>query len=142
MNIPGPILVLDDDPDDHEIIRMVCSKLQVNTSIHFFQEPSQLTDFLQNSDELPFIILCDINMPGVNGLEVREKICKNINLRGRSVPFIFFCTVASKLQVEKAFDLNAHGFFLKGQNLEETEKKLKVILEYWLKSKTPNGVKN
>jgi CheY-like chemotaxis protein len=138
MNFPGPIVLLDDDPDDHEIIRMICSNLQVCTPIHFFHDPLQLLDFLRSPEKDPFIILCDINMPVLNGLEVREIIWNDVELRKKSIPFVFFSTSASLQQVEKAFDLTVQGFFLKGQTLEETEAKLKLIFEYWLVSKSPN----
>jgi CheY-like chemotaxis protein len=138
MNIPGPIVVLDDDPDDHEIIRMICNNLQVCTPILFFHNPSQLLDFLRSPEKDPFIILCDINMPILNGLEVREIIWKDDELRKKSIPFLFFSTSSSRQQVEKAFDLTVQGFFLKGQTLEETEKKVKLIFDYWLESKSPN----
>jgi CheY-like chemotaxis protein len=139
MNIPGPILVLDDDADDHAIIKMICSNIGVCSSITFFFEAQHLIDFLKTSNEDPFMILCDINMPMVNGFELREELWKDVTLRKKTTPFIFFSTSASKTQVERAFDLSVHGFFLKGNNLAQMEKRLRIIFEYWLESKSPNS---
>lgn len=139
MNIPGPILVLDDDPDDHEIIKVICRNLQVCSTIHFFYEAPHLLNFLRDSEDEPFLILCDINMPVVNGMQVREIIAKDDKLRRKSIPFIFLSTSAEKAQVVKAFDMTVQGFFLKGQTMKETERKLRVIFEYWLESKSPNS---
>jgi CheY-like chemotaxis protein len=139
MNIPGPILVLDDDPDDHEIIRMLCENLKVCSSIIFFFNADELLFYLRTTQEQPFLILCDINMPLINGLEVRDIIWKDPYLRKKSIPFIFFSTSASKHQVDAAFEMTVQGFFLKGNSLDETERKLRTIFEYWLASKHPNS---
>jgi DNA-binding NarL/FixJ family response regulator len=139
MNIPGPIIILDDDADDHAIIRMICTNIGVCSSITSFFEAQHLIDFLKTSKEDPFMILCDINMPMVNGFQLREELWKDVALRRKTTPFIFFSTSASKALVERAFELSVQGFFLKGNNLQQMEKRLKIIFEYWMESKTPNS---
>ena len=139
MDLPGPILVLDDDADDHEIIKMICSNLGIFTSILFFYEPHELLDYLENSTEAPFIILCDINMPLMNGMQLREIIHADKKLREKSIPFVFLSTSTNKQQVQRAYELSVQGFFVKGQSLAETERKLKIIFDYWLESKRPDS---
>jgi CheY-like chemotaxis protein len=70
MPITGPIIVVDDDDDDHYIIKRVCEKL-VDTPVLFFSDGEKALDYLKGSVEKPFIILCDVNMPVMNGLEPR-----------------------------------------------------------------------
>jgi CheY-like chemotaxis protein len=134
----GPILVVDADEDDHDLLRFVCRELNVCNNLHFFFTGQQLIDYLKSEQQRPFIILCDINMPHINGLDLRQLIWSDTDLRNKSIPFIFFSTAASPEQVNRAFDLTVQGFFLKGNSMNETIRKLKLVLDYWTESKHPN----
>lgn len=140
MKIPGLILVVDDDEEDHEILRSACQSLGMCNALRFFHSGHELLEYLKDSREQPFIILCDINMPHINGLDLREIIWKDPHLRDISIPFIFFSTAATASQVRQAYHLTVQGFFLKGNTLDETVRKLRLILEYWAESKHPNSV--
>jgi CheY-like chemotaxis protein len=139
MQISGPILLVDDDEDDHDILREVCKNLGICHALKFFYDGNSLLDYLNTTKEWPFIILCDINMPHINGLDLREVIWKDNDLRKKTVPFVFFSTASTDLQVRRAYDLTVQGFFLKGHSLSDTERKLKIIFEYWAECKRPLG---
>jgi CheY-like chemotaxis protein len=49
---------------------------------------------MQKSDEQPFLILYDINMPCMNGLELRRALAGDARLKKKSIPFIFLTTIA------------------------------------------------
>jgi CheY-like chemotaxis protein len=142
LNISGPIILVDDDHDDHEIFKLVCTQLGVCDFFRHFLSGMELINYLEATTEKPFIILCDINMPMMNGIQVREKINSNEILRRKSIPFIFFSTSATDAQVQKAYDLTVQGFFLKGMTLQETEARFKKILEYWSECRYPNSRSN
>ncbi|HYG01423.1 MAG TPA: response regulator [Chryseosolibacter sp.] len=139
MKVPGQILVVDDDEEDHEILRAACDILGTCNALQFFYNGHDLLDYLKTTKVQPFIILCDINMPHINGLDLREIIWKDENLRNISIPFIFFSTAANSAQVKQAYQLTVQGFFLKGNSMKETVRKLRLILEYWAESKHPNS---
>jgi CheY-like chemotaxis protein len=139
MHLFGPIINIDDDEDDHEIIIAVCEKLGVARYLKCFRDGQQALDYLKSSEEYPSIILCDINMPKITGFELRKTINANNTLRERSVPFIFYSTAADLLQVREAYKMTVQGFFLKGTNFEEAEKTFKTILDYWVLCKHPNS---
>src|SRR5687768_18546691 len=130
MNLSGPIINIDDDEDDHEIITEVCEKLGVRKHLKCFRDGKQALDYLKLSSEYPCIILCDVNMPQITGFELRKTINANNTLRERSVPFIFYTTAANHVQVREAYEMTVQGFFLKGTNFEEAERTFKVILDY------------
>jgi CheY-like chemotaxis protein len=134
----GPILVVDDDEDDHDLLRSVCRELKICSSLRFFFKGQELIDYLTSNEQRPFLILYDINMPHINGLDLRELIWTDPDLRSKSIPFIFFSTAASPEQVERAFNLTVQGFFLKGNTFEETVRKLKLVIDYWIESRHPN----
>ena len=139
MTLPGPIINIDDDEDDHEIIIAVCEKLKIDKYLKCFRDGFDALTYLKDSEEYPCLILCDVNMPMVTGFELRKVINANNKLRERSVPFIFYSTAAEMVQVEEAYKMTVQGFFLKGSNFEDAERTFKVILDYWLLCKRPNS---
>ena len=139
MHLTGPIIVIDDDEDDHEIITEVCDRMKIRKHLKCFRDAEEALKYLKSSIEYPSIILCDINMPKITGFDLRKTITSNNALRERSVPFIFYSTSANIKQVREAYDMTVQGFFLKGTNLDEAERTFKVILDYWLLCKHPNS---
>jgi CheY-like chemotaxis protein len=124
----SPILIVEDDPDDQDILKSVCSEIGIAEHLLFFNDGSRALDFLRTTSKKPTIIICDINMPLMDGLVLLEKIMEEDFLRRKSIPFVFFSTAASPAQVRKAYDLTVQGFFLH------------LILRYWLKCRQPNSI--
>lgn len=131
--------MVDDDEEDHDIMRSACEILGASDSLKFFHDGHALLTYLKTSESPPFLILCDINMPHINGLDLRAVIWNDVDLKRISIPFIFFSTSASPSQIKKAYDLTVQGFFLKGNSMDETVRKLRLILDYWKECKHPNS---
>ena len=136
-----PIVIIDDDTDDHFIFEEVCNKMKLGNQLKFFRTALSALEYLKETSDKPFIIFCDINMPKMSGLELRRIIDRDEALRRKSIPFILFTTAASKPQIDEAYDLTVQGLFLKESTFEETENILTLILEYWKKCKHPNAYK-
>lgn len=130
-----PIVVIDDDPDDHEMIDRVIRKMEPTLVVKKFYDGESALRFLQSTTETPFLILCDINMPIMNGLELKKHIDLDPTLNQKNIPFVFLTTTGSSDQVRKAFQMNVHGFFTKGQSYVELKASVEAILRYWLISK-------
>lgn len=137
MEINGPIVIVDDDDDDHYILRRVCEKIGVIAPIMFFTDARKALEYLRSSTERPFLILSDVNMPVVNGLDLKRQIEADPHLRKKAIPFIFFSTSAMSQVVREAFDMSVHGFFIKGQNLNDLEETMRIIFEYWSRCERP-----
>lgn len=136
--IEDPIVVVEDDADDQYFIRTICEKLGVTAELLFFEDGLSALTYLQTTNNKTFLILCDINMPVMNGLELRRKIQENPLLRKKSIPFVFLSTAARPREVDEAYDLTVQGFFLKASQLTEMEQSLELILRYWMECKHPN----
>ncbi len=133
----GRVFFIDDDPDDHDIVREIWNELNVAHDLIFFNSAEEVFDTLSKSVEAPFIIICDVNLPKMNGFELRKKLLETGSRKMLSVPFIFWSTNAVDVQVEHAYELCAHGFFVKGIKFEEVKQTLQTIIEYWGLSKVP-----
>ena len=136
----GPILIIDDDIDDTYFLRTAIEELNTPNEIICLSNSHDVMDLLRTIPTQPFVIFCDINMPKMNGLELKKKIDADPVLRRKSIPFIFYSTSATGSLVEKAyFEVTIQGFFEKGFNSTEIRETVKIILDYWRICKHPNS---
>jgi DNA-binding NarL/FixJ family response regulator len=103
----------------------------------FFSDGEQALKYLENSTEKPFLIISDINMPLMNGLELKRHIQSKESLRQKCYPFVFLTTTVTTSQVSLAYNLTVEGFFAKGQSYDELKEVLRTIVTYWKKSNHP-----
>jgi CheY-like chemotaxis protein len=129
--IRGPIIIVEDDKDDQEVYEESIKALGITNEIRFFNGGQPMLEYLINTEEQPFIILSDINMPGMTGLELKKYIHGDPFLRTKGIPFVFISTNASKMSVRHAHALSVQGFFEKPSNMEGVKQMLKNIFEYW-----------
>jgi len=138
MNKTGPIIVIEDDIDDQEILVEIFNDLGYVNKIIYFSDGNDALDFLNKSDVLPFLILSDINMPRINGFELRNKIFTNEQLQTKCIPYLFFSTSATKKAVIDAYALSVQGFFIKPVSVKELENTIRKIVEYWQECIAPS----
>lgn len=141
MNKVGPIIIIEDDDDDQELLDIVFRELNFKNEIIFFSDSEQALDHLIKSAVEPFIILSDINMPKLNGIELREKIHTNEDLRVKCIPYLFFSTSAEQEYVVDAYSKSVQGFFVKPGSYDKLKRMIKIIVEYWQECESPNYIR-
>lgn len=141
MNKTGPIIIIEDDLDDQETLTDVFKTLNYSNEIIFFSDGEKALDYLVNTEIEPFIIFSDINMPRLNGVELREKVHNNEDLRIKSIPYLFFTTSAEQKYVIDAYSKSIQGFFVKPSSYEALKKTIRTIVEYWQECVSPNYIK-
>lgn len=139
MPVTGPIIFVEDDPDDQELFAEALSELNITNMYKFFSDGKEALDYLKTTSDQPFVIFCDVNMPRLNGLQLRNEINNSEYLRRKSIPFVFFTTALNNKLVDEAFDMNVQGFFKKPEQYSEIKAIIKQVLDYWFKSKHPNS---
>ncbi len=142
MNKTGPIIIIEDDLDDQDILTDIFKELNYKNEVIFFGDSFQALDYLTNTDIEPFIVLSDINMPKLNGMELREKVHNNEDLRMKSIPYLFFSTSAEQKHVIDAYSRSIQGFFIKPDNYDKLKSTIRKIVEYWQECVSPNYIKN
>ena len=138
MNKNGPIIVIEDDIDDQDILVEIFRKLNYVNEIVYFLDGNEALDYLNKSDVQPFLILSDINMPKINGFELRNKVFTNEQLQVKCIPYLFFTTGANKQSVVDAYAMSVQGFFLKPNSINEFENTIRKIVEYWQECIAPS----
>ena len=131
MNKSGPIIVIEDDIDDQEMLVEIFTKLNYKNEIFYFADGNKALEFITQTEIQPFLILSDINMPRINGFELRNKVFTNEELHTKCIPYLFFTTAATRKAVLDAYALSVQGFFIKPNSMDGLEKVIKKIIEYW-----------
>ena len=133
----GSVWLIDDDEDDQEMVQQVWKDLHLTNELKFLDGAEEAMHVLANIETAPFIIICELNLPKINGFDLRERMLATHSKKFKSVPFIFWTTQASEEQITRAYDLSVHGFFIKEPRFDELKMTFTNILNYWLKSKMP-----
>ncbi|MBC7486161.1 MAG: response regulator [Cytophagaceae bacterium] len=138
MDKNGPVVVIEDDQDDQEMLAEIFKRLNYKNEIVFFVDGHAALEYLNKTDVIPFLILSDINMPKINGFELRDKVHTNLLLHVKCIPYLFFTTSATKESVTDAYAMSVQGFFVKPNSFEKLEHTIKKIMEYWKECIAPN----
>ena len=135
----GNILIIEDDADDKEILEDVIVSLGTTNKIVWKINGAEALEYLCNSNEKMLIIFCDVNMPIMNGLELKRLIDADPVLRKKSIPFVFYSTAATENAIEEAYTtLSIQGFFKKENDFHKTKAIINTELENWKNCVHPN----
>lgn len=137
----GPIVLIDDDEDDLNIYREVLTGLTGENSLVTFENATHAYEYLLITEDQPFAIICDVNLPGLSGLEFKKQVDSNEFLRRKSIPFIFMSTSVNQASVNKAYiEMSVQGFFKKPSSMDEMRRLFEVIIAYWKDCKHINSL--
>lgn len=134
----GPIIIIEDDPDDQEMLRLVLDELQVPNEVKVFNNCPDALNYLMDTPDKPFLIISDINLPTMSGLEMRRRITDSARLRKKSIPFVFLSTSSKQESVEIAYEMMVQGYFPKPNSLAELKEMMRMIVGYWKVCRHPN----
>jgi CheY-like chemotaxis protein len=135
----GPIIIIEDDPDDQEMFRLVLGELKVPNELKVFDNCPDALNYLMDTPDQPFLIVSDINLPSMTGLEMRRIICDSARLRKKSIPFVFLSTSSKIESVETAYEQMVQGYFTKPNSLSELKEMMRMVIGYWKVCRHPNA---
>jgi len=131
-----PILVLEDDIVDSMTIRRALKENEILNEVIIKKDGEDALEYLQDvSNERPGIILLDLNMPRMNGLEFLKVIKTDERLL--SIPVVILTTSRSEQDKIDTFKLGVAGYMIKSVNYQEFVKVVRTIKTYWEISEFP-----
>jgi len=122
------ILLIEDD----EIERMKFSKVSSKLGNHTIIEAENGEKALDVLDqiELPNLIVLDLNMPKVNGIEFLRILKLNKVLQ--YIPIIVMSTSNNHSDIQKCYEIGVSGYMIKPLHYEDYQKKITNLIQYWL----------
>lgn len=133
---PVQILLVEDNPDDVDFARRALRRSRVANDIHVVWDGQQALDFLLRAGSYgidtprPDLILLDLNMPRVNGMEVLEKIKATGELA--LIPVIMLTASGRDEDVVKSYKLGANTYIEKPVEFDKFMQAVEVLGEYWI----------
>lgn len=141
MNNIGPIIIIEDDADDQIILKEIFEELQIKNELLLFSDGVQALLYLEDTTVKPFLVISDINLPLMSGMELRSIIYQHQELRIKCIPYIFLSTSSSVESVSEAYSLAVQGYFIKPDNYNDLKVTIQSIFDYWQIGKRPDLVK-
>jgi two-component system response regulator len=137
-NIEIEILLVEDSINDAELTMRALRKNNVATHIVHVKDGEAALDFLfgegqykgRNTNNKPKVILLDLKMPKVSGLEVLEKIA--VDERTKKIPVVVLTSSKEHPDVEKAYALGANSYIVKPVDFESFRRVVNELGIYWL----------
>ncbi len=139
MTSKAPIVVIEDDEDDQLFIQQAIKNLDIINPVVFCNNGVEAMAYLMAAHESPLVILCDVNMPTMNGIELRQLIEVNEYLKKKCIPFVFLTTAGDQGLVNRAYSMTIQGYFKKERTFAGLTEQMRSILDYWDKCLHPNS---
>src|SRR5687768_4113159 len=113
MNKNGEIIIIEDNLEDKLTLLDIFKELNYTNEVLFFETGVLALQYLRNPEVHPFLILSDLNLEILDGMEVRKRIFENEKLSAKCIPYLFFTTHTDKKRVTDAYSMSVQGFFIK-----------------------------
>lgn len=123
------LLIVDDDEDDKFLIRQAFEDDSKVYHLQFATDGADALEKVKSRQSMPDLILLDLNMPRMGGLEVLAHL-RNSPLHKR-IPIIIFSTSSSPADIEKAYQLGANSYIVKPSSHAKLMLMVEKIGQYW-----------
>lgn len=135
---PIDILFIEDDPAHAEITIRNFKKNRIGNKIIHLSDGQQALDYLfhqgiysdPDTSPTPHLILMDLRLPKVDGLEVLERIRADEHLK--CVPTIILTTSEAERDITKAYNFNVNSYLVKPLDVEQFSKMIETFGFYWV----------
>lgn len=131
-----PILLVEDDYVDVLTVKRALHELKLQNDIVVAENGEEALEYLENpQNERPSMILLDLNMPRMNGIEFL-KLVKNID-KHKIIPVIVLTTSSQEKDMIECFKSSVAGYITKPVIYSEFVEVMKIIDKYWTCSGMP-----
>jgi two-component system response regulator len=143
------ILLVEDNPKDVELTRMALQKANVSNGIKVVEDGVEALNFFFGEDgksgcaneECPIVVLLDLKLPKVDGLEVLRRI--RTEEKTKRIPVVVLTSSNEEKDIIASYNLGANSFVRKPVKFAEFAEAIRQLGLYWLilNQPPPNGIK-
>lgn len=123
------VLVIEDDQIERMKLKRATSLLEMNHNIIEAKNGEEALDLLEDKSNLPDIILLDLNMPRMNGIEFLRTLKEDEVLK--YIPSIVLTTSTNPKDVLESYKIGIAGYIIKPLKYEDYVSLVEKTLEYW-----------
>jgi CheY-like chemotaxis protein len=136
------ILVVDDDPNDAELTLRALQATKLTHPVDVARDGQEALDYLERRGEfaqrtggLPAVVLMDVKMPRMGGIEALERIKKNPSLR--KIPVVMLTSSREERDLVKSYELGTNAYVVKPIAFEKYLAAVAGLAEFWGKLNEP-----
>ena len=123
------VLLVEDNLIEIMKMKRTISFLKLKHTIYEAKNGEEALNFLEERTNIPDIILLDLNMPKINGIEFLKILKKDEDLK--HIPTIILTTSSNQKDLLECYRTGMSGYILKPLKYEDYVKKIEVVLSYW-----------
>jgi two-component system, response regulator len=128
------IILIEDNPDDRDLTIRALKKNNVLNPVSVARDGAEAITMLlgegHRDEESPALILLDLNLPKIDGLEVLRRI--RADQRTRVVPVVILTSSKQENDLNTAYSLGANAYVRKPVNFSEFGEAIRAISLFWL----------
>jgi CheY-like chemotaxis protein len=124
------ILLVEDNPDDVQLTRHALQKNNITNEFVVASDGVEAMDYLRRSEETPALILLDLKLPRMNGLEVLHAIRADPRLR--LLPVVMLTSSKEDQDIVRSYANGANSYVRKPVDFEQFNEAVRQLGLYWL----------
>lgn len=133
-----PILLVEDDSVDAMTVKRALKELNItNQLVHSINGEQALEYLKTDNNKKPCVILLDLNMPKMNGVEFLQAIKEDEKLK--RTPVVVLTTSNEQDDITTSFRFSVAGYMVKPVDYKKFVEAIRAINLYWTLSELPNG---
>ncbi len=127
--LPIEILLVEDSDEDAELTVRALRKQRLASQLHRVVDGAEALDFLQTTDPLPRLVLLDLKLPKVDGLEVLRAL--KSDPRTQSIPIVVLSSSRQNSDLAESYKLGANSYIVKPVDFEKFVEAVQQVGQYW-----------
>ena len=136
------ILLAEDNPQDADLVMRVLRQNRVDAEVVIAHDGAEALDCLNHrgdfkacANELPAMVLLDLKMPKVNGLEVLRQIKGDEHLK--QVPVVVFTSSREEIDIDQCYRLGANAYVVKPVDFKQFREAVNEVRTFWMDFNEP-----
>ncbi len=134
------IFIVEDNPDDERLTIRALKKGQIANEIVVARNGEEALNLVLNADPLPCVVLLDLKLPKVDGLEVLRRI--RANARTRLLPVVVLTSSSEDRDIVESYSLGANSYVRKPVEIDRFTDAVRQLGLYWgvVNEQIPKGL--
>ncbi len=127
---PRPILLVEDNPDDEMLTMRALRRSKITNPIQVARDGEQALEAILTAEPLPSVVLLDLKLPKIDGLEVLQRI--RAHERTKLLPVVVLTSSSEERDIIESYSLGANSYVRKPVDFDQFSQAVAQLGLYWV----------